>query len=87
MADPSPLDERSRAILDFERSWWMYPGPKQGAIRTRFGVSPARYYQLLNRVVDTREAERHDPLLVRRLRRVRAMRRRVRFEGTLGVER
>jgi hypothetical protein len=82
-----PLDERSRAILDFERSWWARPGTKGHAIRARFGFSPARYYQLLSRLIDSPEAARHDLLLVKRLRRRRATRRRVRFEGTLRVER
>ncbi|MCU1449384.1 MAG: hypothetical protein JWP02_1554, partial [Acidimicrobiales bacterium] len=27
------LSDRERAILDFERSWWAEPGPKELAIR------------------------------------------------------
>jgi hypothetical protein len=87
LIDASLLDERSRAILDFERSWWRVPGPKGRAIRARFALSPARYYQLLNRLLESPAALAHDPLLVRRLRRVRATRRRLRFEGSLGLER
>jgi hypothetical protein len=87
LIDGSPLDERSRAILEFERSWWRLPGTKRRAIRARFRFSPARYYQLLNRLLDSPAALAHDPLLVRRLRRVRATRRRLRFEGSLGLER
>ncbi len=87
MDHPSPLDHRSRAILDFERSWWLEPGPKAGGIRARFGMSAARYYQLLNRLVDSPDALAHDPMLVKRLRRQRAARRRVRFEGNLGLNR
>jgi hypothetical protein len=86
MEHPSPLDHRSRAILDFERSWWMEPGPKAHGIRARLGMSAARYYQVLNRLVDSPDALAHDPMLVRRLRRQRAVRRRVRFEGTLGLK-
>ena len=41
------LSERDRAILDFERIWWTEPGPKELAIRTRFDLSPTRYYQVL----------------------------------------
>lgn len=78
------LDERSRLILDFERSWWRLPGRKEGAIRRTFGVSAARYYRLLNRLIETPEALRYDPMLVKRLRRLRAERRRQRFEGTMG---
>ena len=29
------LSDRDRAILDFERSWWTEPGPKETAIRVR----------------------------------------------------
>ncbi len=79
------LDERSIAILDFERGWWKEPGSKRKAIRAHFGLSAARYYQLLNRLIDTPEALRYDPMLVRRLRRLRAARRRQRFARDLGL--
>jgi hypothetical protein len=75
------LSERDRAILDFERTWWTEPGPKDAAIRTRFGVSPTRYYRLLNEVLDAPDATEYDPLVVLRLRRLRDRRRRARFEG------
>jgi hypothetical protein len=75
------LSERERAILDFERTWWTEPGPKDAAIRARFGVSATRYYRLLNEVLDAPDAMGYDPLVVRRLRRLRDRRRRARFEG------
>lgn len=81
------LDERSREILDFERGWWKLPGRKERAIRQRFGLSAARYYQLLNRLIDTPEALTYDPMLVKRLRRLRTARRRQRFERDLGSSR
>jgi Protein of unknown function (DUF3263) len=81
------LDERARSILDFERGWWQRRGPKEGAIRSRFGLSAARYYQLLNRLIETPEALRYDPMLVKRLRRLRVARRKRRFEGNLGLGR
>lgn len=87
MADEPTLDERAREILDFERGWWQDTGPKERAIRSRFGLSPARYYQLLNRLIDSPEALRYDPMLVRRLRRVRTARRRQRFARDLGLRR
>lgn len=34
-------------------------------------MAPARYYQLLGRLVDDRDALAHDPLLLHRLRRQR----------------
>jgi hypothetical protein len=79
--DLMPLTDRDRAILDFERTWWTEPGPKDTAIRERFELSGTRYYQLLNELLDDHEAYAHDPLLVRRLRRQRERRRRARVEG------
>lgn len=84
MDEPGELDERSRRILDFERGWWREPGQKARAIRGRFGLSAARYYQLLNRLIDSPEAFRYDPMLVKRLRRLRLDRRKQRFAGNLG---
>ncbi|HTJ76531.1 MAG TPA: DUF3263 domain-containing protein [Acidimicrobiales bacterium] len=81
-----PLTDRDRAILDFERAWWSEPGPKAAAIRSRFGLSPARYYQLLGAIVGSAEADAYDPLVVRRLRKVRTERRRARIEGGPAVQ-
>jgi hypothetical protein len=67
----SALRERDLAILDFERRSWRHRGAKEEAIRDVFGLSAARYYQLLNAVIDSPEALRHDPMLIKRLRRVR----------------
>ncbi len=80
------LDARSRSILDFEREWWKHPGTKQHAVRERFGLSPARYYELLNRLVDDDEALAYDPMLVRRLRRLRVARQRRRTGSRFGVD-
>ena len=87
MDDETTLDDRSRAILDFERAWWQDAGPKERAIRQRLGLSPARYYQLLNRLIDSPQALGHDPMLVKRLRRLRTARRRQRFARGLGLGR
>src|SRR6187402_92664 len=67
----SGLPERDASILDFERQWWRHVGAKEEAIRAEFGLSAARYYQLLNAVIDSPAAVRHDPMLVRRLLRAR----------------
>jgi len=75
------LSDRDRAILDFERSWWAEPGPKELAIRERFQLSATRYYQVLNALLESPDAVDYDPLVVRRLRRLRDRRRRARFEG------
>lgn len=76
-----PLTDRDRAILDLERTWWSEPGSKGAAIQARIGLSPARYYQLLAALIGSPEAAAYDPLVVRRLRKLRANRRRARIEG------
>lgn len=65
------LSDRDLAILDFEREWWHHAGAKEAAIRTSFSLSAARYYQLLNALIDQPEALRQDPMLVKRLLRAR----------------
>lgn len=76
--DQDALDDRDRDMLDFEREWWKYAGAKEQAIRTRFDLSTTRYYELLNRLIDRDEAVAYDPMLVKRLRRLRAQRQRQR---------
>jgi hypothetical protein len=82
----SQLSERDAAILDFERQWWKYAGAKEQAIREKFEMSSARYYQVLNTLIDRPEALVEDPLLVRRLRRLRASRQRQRQARRLGFD-
>ncbi|SES02974.1 Protein of unknown function [Propionibacterium cyclohexanicum] len=72
------LSERDAAVLDFEKSWWMSRSSKEQEIRERFGLSTARYYQILNGLIDDPAALRHDPLLVKRLRRLREQRHKAR---------
>lgn len=62
-------------MLDFEQSWWQHPGSKEREMKARFGLSPTRYYQLLSRLIDQDEALAAQPMLVRRLRRLRDGRR------------
>jgi hypothetical protein len=83
-SDEVDLTERDRAILAFERQWWKYPGLKEQAIHELFGVSPTRYYQLVNRLIDKRAAIEADPMLVKRLRRLRSGRQRARSAPRLG---
>jgi hypothetical protein len=68
------LSRREHEMLTFERQWWRRAGAKETAIRDRFGVPPTRYYQVLNALVDRPDALAADPLLVRRLRRLRSAR-------------
>lgn len=65
------LTDRDRAILALEAAWPRHSGAKEETIRRTLGMSPARYYQLLGRLIDTEQALQHDPLLIRRLRRSR----------------
>jgi hypothetical protein len=75
------LTPRERDIIDFEREWWMAPGPKDAAIRSRFDISPSSYYRTLAGLIERPSAFEYDPLTLRRLRRQRDERRRLRIEG------
>lgn len=80
------LSDRDAEILSFERQWWKFAGAKEQAIRDKFDMSATRYYQLLNALIDRPEALAHDPLLVKRLRRLRATRQRNRSARRLGID-
>ncbi|ARQ65670.1 DUF3263 domain-containing protein [Mycobacteroides abscessus] len=60
-------------VLDFERIWWHAAGSKDEAIRSKFGLSPVRYYQQLNQILDGDDALKDDPITVNRLRRIRVV--------------
>ena len=79
------LSDRDRQILAFERQWWKYAGAKEQAVREKFDMSSTRYYQVLNALIDRPEALAHDPMLVKRLRRMRQTRQRARSARRLGV--
>ena len=68
--EPGLTPQESR-ILDFERTWWRFGGAKEEAIRDEFELTATRYYQVLNRLIDREAALEADPVLVRRLRRLR----------------
>ncbi|MFJ4683790.1 DUF3263 domain-containing protein [Streptomyces sp. NPDC088789] len=70
-----PLGSRERGILALERRGFPGPGAKERAIREELGMSPVRYYQVLNALLDDERALEHDPVTVNRLRRVRQSRR------------
>ncbi|MCC3770373.1 DUF3263 domain-containing protein [Streptomyces sp. UNOC14_S4] len=71
----SELSERDRSVLAFERRSWAGAGAKERAIREELGLTPTRYYQLLNALLDDEAALAFDPVTVNRLRRVREARR------------
>jgi Protein of unknown function (DUF3263) len=85
-AETGELSERDRKILEFERHWWKYAGAKEQAVRDLFEMSATRYYQVLNALLDRPEALAADPMLVKRLRRLRAARQRARSARRLGFE-
>lgn len=77
------LSERDGAILEFEKSWWAADGAKGSEIRERFGMSTTAYHQILNALLDDPTALAAQPLLVKRLRRLRDQRQRSRSASRL----
>lgn len=82
---PPIFGEREIRVLEFERNWWKYAGAKERAIRETFEFSATRYYRLLSEILDMPEALAHDPILVKRLQRLRAFRQRQRMARRLGI--
>ncbi|MEA2446760.1 MAG: hypothetical protein QOK47_397 [Actinomycetota bacterium] len=80
------LVQKEIDILDFERSWWKHAGVKEQAIKERFDMSATKYYQLLNDLLEKPAAMEHDPILVKRLKRLRVYRQRQRVARLLGAE-
>ncbi len=80
------LTDREREIIAFERQWWKYAGAKEQAIRDLFDMSATRYYQVLNGLIDNPAALEADPMLIKRLRRLRASRQRARSARRLGIQ-
>jgi hypothetical protein len=71
-------------MLDFERTWWRYAGVKESSIKELFNLTPPAYYQLLNNLIDRDAALIADPILVKRLRRLRDQRTSSRSSRKLG---
>lgn len=83
---PQGLSSKEHEMLAFERQWWKYAGAKEQAIRELFDMSATRYYQALNSLIDRPEALAADPMLVKRLRRLRSGRQRARAARRLSVD-
>ncbi|MFE6000400.1 DUF3263 domain-containing protein [Streptomyces sp. NPDC056454] len=76
------LSDTVRAVLDnAPRLEGLLPGPRERIIREELGMSPVRFFQILNAAIDTPEAQAYAPVLINRRRRVRAHRRSVRLGG------
>ena len=83
---PPRLSERDEAVLAFERQWWRHVGAKEEAIRATFSLSAARYYQILGALVDSPLALAFDPMLVKRLQRMRSARSEARASRSLPAD-
>ena len=62
------FNDEDRAILEFERGWWLEPGPKDRAIELSLGLPASEYYEQLIRIVALPASARFDPLTVARIR-------------------
>ena len=80
------LSQTDIDILDFERTWWKHAGVKEQAIKERFEMSATKYYQVLNELLEQPAALSHDPILVKRLKRLRLYRQKQRVARLLGAE-
>ncbi|HZK04475.1 MAG TPA: DUF3263 domain-containing protein [Actinomycetaceae bacterium] len=83
---PEGLSEVEFGILSFEKQWWRYAGAKETAIRELFDMSATRYYQHVNALLDNPAALAAEPLLVKRLRRLREARHRERSARRLPAD-
>jgi len=84
MRNSSGLSELEVKMLDFERQWWRYAGAKESAIKELFDLTPPAYYQMLNNLIDREDALSAEPILVKRLRRLRESRTAARSSTRLG---
>ena len=78
------LSEFEVKMLEFERSWWRHAGVKESSIKELFNLTPPAYYQLLNNLIDREAAVMAEPILVKRLRRLRESRTQARSSSKLG---
>ena len=78
------LSEFEVKMLEFERSWWRHAGVKESSIKELFNLTPPAYYQLLNNLIDREAAVLAEPILVKRLRRLRDSRTQARSSSKLG---
>ncbi|MCZ9309718.1 DUF3263 domain-containing protein [Corynebacterium uberis] len=74
------LTDFDARLLDFAERAPRALGAREEAIRAQLGVSPVRYYQRLNVLIDAPEAHAAHPLLMSRLARIRDRRARERNE-------
>ena len=73
-----PLTDLETAVLTFAVRTFRHAGVREEAITVELGLTPWRYEQILGQVLDNPAALVAEPMLVNRLRRLRATRRRQR---------
>ena len=78
------LSELEIKMLEFERTWWRHAGAKESSIKELCNLTPPAYYQLLNNLIDRPAALMAEPLLVKRLLRLREQRTASRSSSRLG---
>jgi hypothetical protein len=83
-AESTGLSDLELRLLEFERTWWHHAGSKESAIKELFNLTPPAYYQMLNNLIDRNEALLAEPILVKRLRRIREARSASRSSTSLG---
>lgn len=84
--DGETLGPLERRILEFESAASAHGGATAAAVRREFGVTLARYHQMLSGVLESPHALRHDPILVHRLRRLRDARTAARVARTFRLD-
>ena len=82
--EPTGLSELELKLLNFERNWWRHAGTKESAIKELFNLTPPAYYQMLHNLIDRNDALLAEPILVKRLRRIRDARTAARSSSKLG---
>jgi len=65
------LSDTDLSVLRFAARAPRSIGAREDAVRSELGMQPIRYYQHLNRLLDSPDALAAEPQLVRRLRRLR----------------
>ena len=83
-SEATGLSELEIKLLEFENNWWRHAGSKESAVKELFNLTPPAYYQLLNNLIDRQEALMAQPILVKRLRRIRDARTTARSSSKLG---
>jgi len=78
------LTDDELTMLTIERMWWQYSGLKEQVVREKLDISMTTYYQRLNALIDTERAMAADPMVVKRLQRIRERRQRSRSVRRFG---